>query len=168
MAFPRLALISAAVLLLALGACNSDAATSPDVPPDLATRRVGGERQYILAGPAHKLPAALDHAVQLAGGRLIASYPQVGLAIARSRAADFGVKAGRINGVEHAIEDRRVAWVPPARFRPSGEPWPRVGGKAIQDGAGFFDLQWAPQVIDAPAAWAAGHLGQGARVAVLD
>jgi lantibiotic leader peptide-processing serine protease len=134
----------------------------------MATRRVAGERQYILAGPTHKLPPALDRSVQVAGGRLVASYPQVGLAIARSGAADFAVKAGRVNGIQHVIEDRRVTWIPRPRFHRTGEPKRQVGSKAIQDGAAFFGLQWAPLAIDAPAAWAGGHLGQGARVAVLD
>ncbi|HEX2450063.1 MAG TPA: S8 family serine peptidase, partial [Gemmatimonadales bacterium] len=62
----------------------------------------------------------------------------------------------------------RVAWLPPLRIKIAGTPGGRVTGKAVQDGAFFFPLQWAPRVIEAPAAWAAGNLGQGARVAVID
>ncbi len=155
---------------MALGACSTDAPSSPDLSPDLAARRLGGERQYILAGPTNKLPSGLDRAVQGAGGRLIVAYPQVGLAVARSGAADFATRAGQISGIQHAIEDRRIAWQPRPRTRAADKPGRRVAGKAIEDGAAFFQLgfQWAPIAIQAPAAWAAGHVGQGARVAILD
>ncbi len=163
---PSLTICAVAAVVLLLGC--TDTPSSPSERVDAAVGRLGGERQYILAGPTDKLPAALGRSVQAAGGRLIASYPQVGLAIARSGSGDFATKAARIAGIAHAIEDRRVAWLPPARTRAADKPGRSVGGTAIQDGAYFFALQWAPQVIQAPAAWAAGNLGQGARVAILD
>jgi subtilisin family serine protease len=168
MQLPRLWVAGAAVLFLAFGACSSDAPSFPDLAPNLAARSLSADRQYILSGSGNKLPNGLDRSVQVAGGKLVAAYPQVGLAIARSGAGDFATKAGRIGGIQHAVPDLRVKWLPPQRTRAAGKPGKRVAGKAIEDGAGFFALQWAPRVIDAPAAWAGGNLGQGARVAVLD
>jgi subtilisin family serine protease len=168
MRLPCPPLARGAGLLLALSACSSDAPSSPDLSPDLAARRAGGAREYILASAGNRLPAALDRSVQAAGGQLVRSFPQVGLAVARSSAAGFAAKAGRIAGIQHAVEDRRVRWVPPARTRAAAQPGGRVSGRAIQDGAALYGLQWAPGVIQAPAAWASGALGQGARVAVLD
>ncbi len=165
---PSLTVCAVAAAALLLLGCT-DTPSSPSEKADVAVGRLGGERQYILAGPTDKLPVALDHSVHLAGGRLAASYPQVGLAIARSGSADFASRARRIAGIQHAIEDRRRTWQPPARSRRATSPAQRVRGAAApQDGAALFGFQWAPRAIHAPAAWAAGQLGQGARVAILD
>jgi subtilisin family serine protease len=113
----------------------------------------------------------LERSVQEAGGRLVAAYPQVGLAIVRSATADFVDKAARIGGIHQAIPDRRIRWLAPARVHQVAQPAAKapVRGRAIQDGAFFYPLyQWAPRAIEAPAAWAAGQLGAGVRVAVLD
>ncbi|MGH7630357.1 MAG: S8 family serine peptidase [Gemmatimonadales bacterium] len=156
-----------ATLLVVAVACAAEQG-GPPTAPTLARAEGAGEREYILASPGARLPAGLREQVESSGGRLVASYPQVGLAIVRSGNPDFARTAERITGIAHAVEDRRIAWLPPARTRAADKPGRTVSGKAIEDGAFFFPLQWAPQVIQAPAAWAAGHLGQGARVAVLD
>ncbi|HEU5169681.1 MAG TPA: S8 family serine peptidase [Gemmatimonadales bacterium] len=169
MRLARLPLGGAVAGVLALAACGTDPLSSPETP-QFAARAAAGDRQYILAAPGNQLPAGLEKQVEAAGGRLAASLPQVGLAIAQSARPDFAARAERIQGIAHAVADQRVAWVrPDARFYAAAEPAATgVKGQAIEDGAFFFAEQWAPRAIQAPAAWAAGQVGQGARVAVLD
>ncbi|HET8622029.1 MAG TPA: S8 family serine peptidase, partial [Gemmatimonadales bacterium] len=168
MHFSPYAVSGAAAVLLVLGSCNNDAPSAPDVVPDRAYRTLTGEQHYILAAPGNTLPSGLDQHVRHAGGRLIAAFPQVGLALARSGDADFPAKVRHIPGIQHAIPDKRVVWLPPSHTRTAAQLPKRVAGTRIEDGAGFFSLQWAPAAIQAPLAWAAGNLGAGARVAVLD
>jgi subtilisin family serine protease len=157
------------VAQLLMASCSYDAGVTPDRTADHATPSlVGGRGRYILAGPIGKLPNELASQIEAVGGELVAAYPQVGLALARSSAPDFATQAARIPGIQRALADQRVAWLPALRTYNAGEPGRRVTGKGIEDGAGFFALQWAPRIIEAPAAWAAGRLGAGARVAVLD
>ena len=168
--FP-LAVAAAALVVLTLGGCGSESVASPELSANIGSPRSGHEDQYILSASTAHLPASLDRAVQEAGGRLVAEYPQVGLAIVRSATADFAARAARIGGIHQAIPDRRMRWLAPTRVHrvvqvPAKAP---VRGRAIQDGAFFYRLyQWAPRAIEAPAAWAAGQLGAGIRVAVLD
>jgi subtilisin family serine protease len=167
----RLASAGSAALAFALAGCGSESPASPDLSPSLGVTRGGGEGQYILSAAGSGLPAALDRSVQQAGGRLVAVYPQVGLAIARSAGWDFAGKAERISGIHRAIPDQRFRWQAPTRVHRLAKRTPRVpvDGRAIEDGAFLYPrYQWAPRAIEAPAAWAAGQLGAGARVAVLD
>jgi len=171
MFLPRLVCAGTAALAFVLAGCGSDSPSSPDVAPDLGVARAEAERQYILATNGKGLPAALDRSVQHAGGRLVAAYPQIGLAVVRSATADFADKAARIGGIHQAIPDRRIRWLAPTRVHRVPQPAAKapLRGRAIQDGAFFYTLyQWAPRAIEAPAAWAAGQLGAGVRVAVLD
>jgi subtilisin family serine protease len=149
--------------------CSYDAAVIPDRASDRAPEPpISSQGRYLLAGRVGELPSGLERQVVAAGGTLVAAYPEVGLAIARSGAPEFATQAARIPGIQHAVADQRVAWLPPLRTRASGSPGKHLAGSAIEDGAGFFEFQWGPRAIEAPAAWAAGHLGAGARVAVLD
>jgi subtilisin family serine protease len=167
----RVGPVAAAAAIFALGGCGPEFPSSPELSPSLGVTLAGGERQYILSITGRTRPAALDRSVQHAGGRLVAAYPQVGLAIARSTTPDFASKAARIAGIDQAMPDQRIRWLAPTRTHPLADPTPvaALGGHAIEDGAFFYtQYQWAPRAIEAPAAWAAGHLGAGARVAVLD
>ncbi len=160
---------AAYAFLLAVAACATEP-SAPPTEPALARADGTGEREYILAAPGAALPGELPEQVKEIGGRLKASLPQVGLAIVSSSRTDFAAAAQRIQGIAHAVEDQRLAWVPPGtRFQAAAQPPKRsVTGAAIQDGALFFAEQWAPRAIQAPAAWATDQLGLGARVAILD
>lgn len=127
-------------------------------------------RSYLLLGNGNKLPAKLEAAVAAAGGSVTRSLPQVGIAIVESSSADFPAKMGRTAGLD--------AVLPNANFKPS---LPAViesaasvddAEAAVNHMAVFADsfsaLQWGLDAIDAGTAWAAGQMGAGVRVAVLD
>ena len=124
MSLSRLATAGSAALAFALAGCDSESPASPDLSPSLGVTRGGGEGQYILSAAGTGLPAALDRSVQQAGGRLVAVYPQVGLAIARSAGWDFPGKAERISGIHQAIPDQRFRWQAPTRVHRLAKPTP--------------------------------------------
>jgi subtilisin family serine protease len=107
--------------------------------------------------------------VSQAGGSLVATVPEIGVAIATSSNTDFGKKAGAAGGIESVAEDQMVQWIDPnERIQEAGEVEADVGQASHGSNETFYNAQWAPKAIHAPEAWDAGHLGNGVRVAVLD
>jgi subtilisin family serine protease len=108
--------------------------------------------------------AAQTAAVTAAGGSVVFGHDGAGVAVVRSSAPGFAARLKASSAIQDVQADRLVQWQ-----RPS------VGG-TIQaqftnppnNDRYFNNIQWAPQAVDAPAAWAAGCTGQGARVAILD
>jgi subtilisin family serine protease len=105
-----------------------------------------------------------DRAVADAGGVVLFSHRGAGVAVVQSRAADFVKRVSRSRAIARAARDLEVRWQEPT-----------VGGilegqftNPANNDLFFNTLQWAPQAIDAPAAWALGCTGEGVRVAVLD
>jgi len=127
-------------------------------------------RTYVVVGNAGKLPAKLEAAVSNAGGSVVRSLPQIGVAIVESSSAGFCANLGKVAGLDAVLPD--------AHFTPS---LPVVGTTvAIEEGAvlpanhttlvtdAWAALQWNLDAVDAGTAWQAGQLGTGVRVAVLD
>ena len=118
------------------------------------------------------LPADLAQRVADAGGTLLRAHAGAGLALARS---DDGGFAGRLDGNGLKVtQDYEIQFVPAGpdpQFAPVA-----LGEVAGADhltllppqGAFFFGCQWNMRQIDAPAAWAAGHFGDGVKVGYLD
>src|SRR5205807_688852 len=80
-------------------------------------------------------------------------------------------RLARSPGITSVTRDLVVQWIAPldpnvglvaadADVLPTGQNPPQT--------APFLGLQWNLQTIHAPDAWATGHLGQGARVAIFD
>lgn len=160
------ALVIAGALFLA--ACGE-----PTVPlPSLS--RSGGvasasSETYVIVGQG-ALPADLTARVAEAGGTISALMDQIDVAIATSSDPGFLAKAGKIKGVDVAA-DVSLQFTDPnptvveadAEAVGVDDASHQVGGHET-----FRLVQWAPDAISAPAAWATGARGLGARVAVLD
>lgn len=153
---------------LVLGAC-----AEPTVPLPSITRSGGtaalAEQTYVIVGQG-SMPADLAAQVAAAGGAMTASLDQIGVAIATSSDPGFLAKAGKIKGVDVAADvmlqfnDPNQAVVEvSAEAAGLDDAAHQVGGHET-----FRAVQWAPDAINAPAAWAAGAQGASARVAVLD
>lgn len=107
--------------------------------------------------------SAQEEAVRAAGGAVVYAHAGAGLAVVESDAADFAQRLLATNAVTRVDEDASVQWQAPVpnvdvdqnAINPSDEPFYRY-------------VQWAPQSVEAPAAWAAGFTGKGVRVAVID
>ena len=107
--------------------------------------------------------AKQDAAVAAAGGAVRFSHAS-GVALVSSDKADFLAQALRGGAIASGAADAVITQAP-VRV---------VDADASQDVSAtpsdtFYPyVQWAPQSVGAPAAWAAGYTGRGVRVAVID
>jgi len=105
----------------------------------------------------NQLPADLANRIAQAGGTLISTLPEVGVAVAEfaneADARAFG------SGNMTVMPDVQI------NFLPVNEE-PEIA--SIGDNEPFYPLQWHLPVIQANRAWDEGVTGVGARVAVLD
>ena len=114
--------------------------------------------QYVLnANGSWK--ASHSAAVRAAGGTVDWSHGKTGLGAVTSSNPNFLANLAAIGGFSSAAPDMVVQWQEPTAIE-------ELAVNPADDT--FYPLQWAPPAIDAPAAWAAGCTGDGARVAVID
>jgi subtilisin family serine protease len=121
---------------------------------------------YIVQTRSSTFDAALERKVEALGATVVKRYPQIGVAIVESD-TQFGRRASRLSEVQSATQDRVLQFDIPEAMTISfadaqAEP-PNSG-----DDDFLFDAQWGFDAINAQQAWADGHRGAGARVAVLD
>ena len=161
-----------AATALTMTACVDDAPVAPTsdhARPSLSV--AGGATSYVIDLTGNAVPASLAADITAAGGTITASMDQIGVAVATSRDPGFRAKARKIKGVRSVSPDFVVQWVKPTA---PGEEMiaeqsdvtaqsHEIGGHET-----FRAVQWAPDAISAPAAWATGARGAGARVAILD
>ncbi len=111
---------------------------------------------YVLTAP--NWGAKQNAAVQAAGGIVLYSHGSAGIGVVSSDAPDFLSRALAANAFQAGEVDQVVEWAPQGPVQ-----------QAVVTGDDrFFPIQWNMQAVEAPAAWAAGCTGQGARVAVID
>lgn len=159
----------ALVGLVALSACADDPAAPlrPDAPA-LSTAAAPAT-QFVILMKKNAVPADLAAQVEAAGGRLVHSIPQVGVAIAVAGSSDFAAAIAA---------DKRVASVglePAAGLPEADADVPEDALAALLAPTGADDLYnvglvWGVQRVNAPAAWAQGaaHTGEGAVAGILD
>ena len=153
------------------------AACAPDLGPVSAppTHSLGRAAsvvqapQYVVLSKKHSLPATLEAEVTAAGGRLVNAIPQIGVAVVEG-GREFAGNAAGFAWAESVAPDLVVDWLgegdlPQVEVEADASSQSHAFDPQAES---FYGFQWAPQSIDAPAAWAAGITGQGARVAVLD
>ncbi|MDP3082130.1 MAG: S8 family serine peptidase [Rubrivivax sp.] len=107
--------------------------------------------------------AAQQAAVAAAGGSVRYADAE-GLALVSAPGKDFLKRVLAGGAVRSGAPDRAVNFTPPVReqeLRLDAVP------ATITD-TFYATVQWAPQAVGAPAAWAAGYTGRGVRVAVID
>ncbi len=111
---------------------------------------------------AAKWGPSQDNAVARAGGSVTFSNGAAGIASVQSSNPSFlqAVLAG--GAIQSGAQDMEVQWTAPLAI----EPLPDTINP--NDDRFFKNVQWAPQSVEAPAAWAAGYTGLGVRVAVID
>ena len=97
----------------------------------------------------------------------------IGVATAVSYDPNFAARASKISGVWSVDPDQVVQWVKPEAVSEAvtaeaiGQPSNAVDHVFGEDET-FFNAQWNVRALHAPDAWAAGQIGTGARVAVID
>ncbi|MEP6989502.1 MAG: S8 family serine peptidase [bacterium] len=162
-------------VLLLVAACTSDVAVAP--PPMTAgsasASQSAATNSYIIDFTGNTVPTTLSADVAKAGGSLNQTLDGIGLAVATSDYPGFAARAAKIAGVRVVTQDRIVQWTSPARVSDAVEEATETTdatSQATTIGATetFRKIQWNVDAVSAPAAWAAGQQGAGARVAVID
>jgi subtilisin family serine protease len=160
--------------LVIAGALFTSACAEPTVPLPAISRSGGialsSSDTYVIVSQGGGLPTGLAADVAAAGGSLTAAAEQVGVAIATSSDPSFLARASKIKGVNVAADVVLQFNDPNQTVVEASADAADVDDAAHQVGGHetFRAVQWAPDAISAPAAWAAGAQGAGARVAVLD
>ena len=156
---------------LVVAACTTDSPTSPLNPaPGLRQSTSDGTAFYVLQTSGGAFEPGFDAAVREARGTLDRRHSEIGVAIVSSSAADFATKAAKISGITSVTKDFTVQWThPPATLiemeADALDPGSTAAGGSDET---FYNLQWAVRAIDADDALAAGQIGTGARVAIID
>ena len=130
----------------------------------LASSALADDGRYVIVmNNGSGLSAGLESAIEEAGGTLVRTLPQVGIAIATSSEEGFADAAKAIGGV---LDAGPVAMHSLPETFDAGEP--EVGPTAADDlyNAGMV---WGVDRVHAPDAWANGHTGShDTVVAVID
>lgn len=160
---------SAGVLVLLAAACT-DAPTAVRVPAGSASLAAGqGDESFIVLGAGNALPATLAADVAALGGTVSATMPAVGMAVVQLSRSDARAALRALRGVSDVAADVVAQWQDPnPRVETVEGDQSAVTATGVGDTETFRQIQWAPDAISAPAAWNAGYLGAGARVAILD
>ena len=126
----------------------------------LAAAANAGERYVLTASNWGKLQAA--H-VAAAGGKVRFAHADAGVAVVESANPQFLSQVLAGGAIQSGAVDADFAWTVPARTFD-------LDANAVNpaDDRFFNTVQWAPQAVKAPQAWAAGYTGKGVRVAVID
>ncbi len=106
--------------------------------------------------------AKQNAAVSKAGGTVTFSHDGAGVAVVESVNPGFLQAALAGGAIAGGAQDMVVEWAEPMPT----EALPDAINPA--DDRYFNAVQWAPQAVQAPAAWAVGYTGSGVRVAVID
>ena len=155
----------------ALAAC-SDELSAPTSVAGPRFSVVGTEpSSYVIDFASASLPSTLTTDISGAGGKLTAAFDEIGVAVASSADPSFAQAARRIAGVRAVDLDIVIQQEQPT----VADAEVTVDEADISEqahGGGDLEtfrlIQWAPDAVSAPAAWATGARGAGARVAVLD
>jgi lantibiotic leader peptide-processing serine protease len=135
------------------------------VSPSASTTMAQGETtRWVINFTSNSLPNNAAANIAAAGGQLVRSFPQVGVAIAESSNPNFAATMKGFPRV-HSVGEVGLISVPevqviPAELDPQTFPNPP---------AAFFDELWGIARVNAPAAWEAGITGShNTVVAVID
>mgnify|MGYP003571908535 CR=1 FL=1 len=120
---------------------------------------MGFSANWILDSTSNKLPADLETLVTNAGGTLVKSLDDVGVAVAEFATREEA-EAMEAHGFK-VMPDIELNWLPGAQNNQGTV-------EHIGSNEGYYGYQWHLPLIGADLAWDAGYTGYGARVAVVD
>lgn len=128
----------------------------------------GNVESFVIVANGNDVPAEWTQEIADAGGTLVDTIPQIGVALAESSDAGFRQAAEEIDGVRSVLPNDALDWPEPMGpvLAGSGPEAEDLSGGGPDDP--LYAMQWWTTAIHAPGAWAAGYTGDGARVAILD
>lgn len=122
---------------------------------------------YMVVGNGNKIGKGLISKIEAEGGTVTRTIPEIGIVVVESDDPDFVSKAARLNGVQDAMHNLKLQWVPKQETHALTSEEAQNPPTSNDDDF-LFDLQWGHDAVDAPEAWNAGYRGAGVRVAVID
>jgi len=187
----RIHVLALAAAAIAFTACTDESVTTaPRASLAFHLSKSVGGGTYVLMSSGGGFSNDLDAQVAAAGGQLESNLADIGVATATSDDPAFASRARKITGVASVDADQVVQWVKPGRVSEDVDveaierAKPGLGGEeanaeAIEQPSDadahvyggdetFWNFQWNARALNAPDAWAAGQIGTGARVAVID
>jgi subtilisin family serine protease len=123
-----------------------------------ATATMGFGANWILESKSGNLPGDLETTVSAAGGTLVKTMDEVGIAVAEFATREEA-EAMEAYGFD-VMPDVEINWLPGADFQATEE---HIGLDET-----FYGFQWHLPAIKADLAWDEGYTGAGARVAIVD
>ena len=147
-------------LALLVTACGGDLTEQPEA---LEVQQSGSQR-YLVLYKGETVPTRSVEAVEAAGGRIVRTLPQVGIAVALSSAPDF---AEQVKGNANV----QAVGLVPATSVPDADVTAPAALEAPTGADVFYNsgLLWGINRVRAPQAWAAGHTGShDTVVAIID
>jgi subtilisin family serine protease len=105
---------------------------------------------------------------QKLGNSLVANLEDMGVVVARSSDPNFATWVRSMPGVQDVAADQNVQWISPKETSVAGDVIAPGAQAFVANSSRYYGAQWNIPNIHADATAAAGYLGQGARVAVLD
>lgn len=173
----RIHLLALTAVAFALTACTDESVTTAPkarmAPPLSKNVAVAGSKTYVLVSSGRGFGSDFAARVVDAGGQLESNLAEIGIAAATSSDPAFAGRARKILGVASVDVDQVVEWVKPGRVIEEVNVEANVQASENADHVfggdeTFWNAQWNVRALNAPAAWAAGQIGTGARVAVID
>jgi len=126
----------------------------------------GAPTNYLIVAKGHGQGSAdLDNIVARAGGAITAKIPEIGVVLASSFNPNFLAVVTADLRVQEAAEDIEVQWINNEQFVEASESDLQVTGVNSEP---YWGYQWNIRQIHADQTAAAGNMGLGARVVVLD
>lgn len=150
------------LVIVGLTGCQKDLLqTEDDNDLEVVALKSASMNNFMVISKSESLPDGLVD--KLADyGEIINSIPEIGVVVVKPTVSNFKKKAGNLSNVQSVVPDISPKWLEPVTAFPMTNP-PSIG-----DDEQFFYVQWGLDAIDAPEAWNAGYLGEGAKVFILD
>lgn len=146
-------------------------ATSSVANAAAVDRREGAalvEGSYLVQASSARFPANFAAVVESLGGSVTFAHDGAGVAAVRGLSAETAAKLAKLQGIRAVEEDDFTAIAEPQAMQIEAAP-SSVESASDPSTATRFARQWHMRQIEAPAAWAAGRLGEHyTRVGILD
>jgi len=124
--------------------------------------------RYVIVYQRQAVPADAAERIERAGGRLLAEYDGIGVAVAESDAESFVRRLERDRRVDEAVLDALIAVDTSAPAETKGSPPGDLPNAPATDADTFSPLQWNMRQIHTPKAHALTGGSPAVEVAVID
>ena len=159
---------------LALAGCSVDSAQllAPTSSARLSAAASAGSSRYLVAATNAGFGTDFESRVAALGGSIESLHADGGFAVVSGLSADAAASIAKVGGVSDVEPDVEITLSQPVasvEADASAVGDVNIASQANPATAGRYSFQWNMRAIGAPAAWAAGKLGDaGVTVAIID